>query len=143
LKERYVNEIRVHPEDKAEIAYLETRTMSYLYRDGADYVFMDMETYDQMSFSLEVVDDLMLFIKENDEVQVTFYEGNALQAVPPPTVTLKVTETEPSIKGATAAAQYKQATLETGLQIAIPSFVVQGESVLVDTVKCEYAGRAK
>jgi len=117
--------------------------MSYLYRDGADYVFMDMETYDQMSFSLEVVDDLMLFIKENDEVQVTFYEGNALQAVPPPTVTLKVTETEPSIKGATAAAQYKQATLETGLQIAIPSFVVQGESVLVDTVKCEYAGRAK
>jgi elongation factor P len=134
---------RVRPEDKVEQAYLDKRPMQYLYKEGDSYVFMDNETYDQVSLTAELVGEQILYLKENDTASVTFYEGRALSIELPATVELRVVQTEPSVKGATAAAQYKPATLETGLKITVPPFVGDGELIQVDTRTGEYLSRAK
>ncbi len=134
---------RVKPEDKVEIAYLDRRPMQYLYSEGDSYVFMDNETYDQIHLDKEWVGDQMLYLKENDNVQVIMYEGKPISLELPATVEMVVTETEPAVKGATAAAQYKPATLETGLKVTVPPFIAIGEKVQVDTRTGEYLGRAK
>ncbi len=143
LKTGFVNDVRVHPESKVEQAYLETREMQYLYKDGDDYVFMDNENYDQITLGNEMVGDLMEYLKENDHVKVTFHDEKALSVELPSTVDLKVIQTDPSLKGATAAAQYKPATLETGLKITVPPFISIGEKVTVDTTTGKYVGRVK
>jgi elongation factor P len=143
LKTGSITMNRVRPQDKVEQAYLDKREMQYLYKEGEDYVFMDNETYDQMTLAGDMVGDQMQYMKENTNAQVTFYEGKALSLELPATVELKVTETEPSVKGATAAAQYKPATLETGLKITVPPFVGIGEVIAIDTRTGEYLSRAK
>jgi len=143
IKTGFVVNERVHPEDKIEQAYLEKREMQYLYKDNDGYVFMDDESYDQITLSEDMVGDQMIYMKENNKVQVTMFEGKALSIELPATVELKVIETEPSLKGATAAAQYKPATLETGLKISVPPFIEIGEMLQVDTREGKYLGRAK
>jgi elongation factor P len=143
LKTGFVNDVRVHPESKVEQAYLETRDMQYLYKDGDGYVFMDNESYDQITLGDDMIGDLMGYLKENDVVKVTLHDEKPLSVELPSTVTLVVTETDPSLKGATAAAQYKPATLETGLKITVPPFISVGEKVTVDTRTGEYTGRVK
>jgi elongation factor P len=134
---------RVRPQDKVEQAYLDRREMQYIYQDGDGFVFMDTETYDQITLDREWVGDLMYYMKEGNKAHVVFYEGKPISLDLPATVELKVTETEPAVKGATAAAQYKPATLETGLKITVPPFVGIGEMVSVDTRTGEYLSRAK
>jgi elongation factor P len=134
---------RVRPQDKVEQAYLDKRPVQYLYKDSDGYVFMDQETYDQFHLEESLVGELMGYLKENDTANVTMYEGKALSVELPATVELKVVDTEPSVKGATAAAQYKPATLETGLKITVPPFVGIGDVVAVDTRTGEYLSRAK
>jgi elongation factor P len=143
LKTGFVVDKRVHPEDKVEQAFLDTRDMQYLYQDGDGYVFMDKESYDQITLNKEWVGDQILYLKENDDAKVTFHEDKPLSLELPNTVELKVTETELSVKGATAAAQYKPATLETGLKISVPPFVSVGDAVQIDTRTGEYLSRAK
>ncbi|HJT76358.1 MAG TPA: elongation factor P [Gemmataceae bacterium] len=143
LKTGAVTVNRVRPADKVEQAYLEKRPMQYIYQEGDGYVFMDNETYDQITLARDMVGDQMLYLKEGDNVQVTFYEGKALSVELPASVDLKVVETEPSVKGATAAAQYKPATLETGLKVSVPPFIGIGEVVTIDTRSGEYLSRAK
>ena len=134
---------RVRPQDKVEQAYLDKREMQYIYQDGDGYVFMDTESFDQITLAREWVGDLMLYMKEGNNAQVVFFDGKPISLDLPATVELKVTDTEPSVKGATAAAQYKPATLETGLKITVPPFVTIGEMVAVDTRTGEYLSRAK
>jgi elongation factor P len=143
LKTGAVTPRRFKPEDKVELAYLDRRTMQYLYQEGDGYVFMDKETYDQTTLDREWVGEQILFLKENDDAQVTFYDGKPISLELPATVELKVVETEPSVKGATAAAQYKPATLETGLKVTVPPFIGLGETLQVDTRTGEYLSRAK
>jgi len=134
---------RVKPEDKVEVAYLERRKMQYLYQEGDGYVFMDNETFDQITLTREWVGDQMLYMKENEEAQIIFYEGKPISLELPAMVELVVKETEPAVKGATAAAQYKPAILETGLKVTVPPFISIGEKVQVDTRSGEYLSRAK
>ena len=134
---------RVRPQDKVEQAYLDKREMQYIYQDGDGYVFMDTENFDQITIGKEWAEELMIYMKEGKNAQVVFYEGKPISLELPATVELKVTNTEPSMKGATAAAQYKPATLETGLKITVPPFVGIGEMVAVDTRTGEYLSRAK
>ena len=143
LKTGAVTPRRFKPDDKVELAYLDKRPMQYLYKEGSDYVFMDKETYDQIILNQELAGELILYLKENETAQVTFYEGRALSIELPATVELKVVDTEPSVKGATAAAQYKPATLETGLKVTVPPFIGIGEVIQVDTRTGEYLSRAK
>jgi elongation factor P len=134
---------RVRPQDKVEQAYLDRRQMQYIYQEGDGFVFMDNETYDQTTLGRDWVGDMMLYMKEGNNAQVVFYEGKPISLELPATVELKVVETEPAVKGATAAAQYKPATLETGLKIQVPPFVSTGEMIAVDTRSGEYLSRAK
>ena len=143
LKTGSITVNRVRPQDKVEQAYLDKREMQYIYQDGDGFVFMDTETYDQITLGKEWVGDLMLYMKEGNIAQVVFYEGKPISLELPATVELKVTHTEPALKGATAAAQFKPATLETGLKLSVPPFVNVGETIAVDTRTGEYLSRAK
>jgi elongation factor P len=143
LKTGSITENKVRPQDKVEQAYLDRRPMQYIYQEGDHYVFMDNETFDQIHLGKDLVGDMMFYLKEGDNAQVTFYEGKPISLELPATVELKVIETEPSVKGATAAAQYKPATLETGLKLSVPPFINQGEVIAVDTRTGEYLSRAK
>jgi len=134
---------RFRPEDKCELAYLDKRPMQYLYKEGDGFVFMDKETFDQITLSEELAGEMILYLKENEDAQVTFYEGKPISLELAATVELKVIQTDPALKGATAAAQYKPATLETGLKITVPPFISIGEVVLIDTRTGEYLSRAK
>jgi len=133
---------RVRPQDKVEQAYLDKRETQYLYRDGDDFIFMDQESFEQIPLHRDWVGDQILYLKENDKVQVTYYEEKPISLELPPTVHLKVIETEPSMKGATAAAQFKPAITETGLKITVPPFIGIGEFVAVDTRTGEYLCRS-
>jgi elongation factor P len=141
LKTDSITMNRVRPDDKVKLAYLDTRKMAYSYREGDSYIFMDAETFDQVPLKAEFVGDQILYLKENDEVLVTMYEGKPLNFQLPGTVELAVTDTEPGIKGATAAAQTKPATTETGLVVNVPSFINKGDVIKIDTNDGKYIGR--
>jgi elongation factor P len=143
LKTGAITMNRVRPEDKVEQAYLDKREMQYIYQDGDGYVFMDTESFDQITLSREWVGDQMLYMKENNKAHVTLFDGKPLFLELPATVDLKVVDTEPSVKGATAAAQYKPAICDTGLKVTVPPFVAIGEMIQVDTRTGEYLSRAK
>jgi len=143
LKTGSITQERVHPDHKVDVVYLDTRDHTYSYKDGDDYVFMDSETFEQVTLSGDMVGAMMPYLRENDTCKITFYDGNALSMELPQTVNLKVVETEPGIKGATAAAQKKAATLDTGLIIQVPSFITKDEMVIVETETGAYLGRAK
>jgi elongation factor P len=143
LKTGSITVNRVKPEDKVDQAYLEKRELEYIYQDGDGYVFMDTESYEQTTLNKEFVLDEMQYMKEGFKAEVTFHDGKPLSIELPATVDLKVIETEPSVKGATAAAQYKPATLETGLKVTVPPFIEIGEIIRVDTRECKYLSRAK
>ena len=142
LKTGSITQSRVRPDDKVELAYLETREMQYSYREGDDLIFMDTETFDQMPLPALFIGDQVGFLRENDIVKVVVYEGKPLSCEIPATVELKVTDTEPGIKGATAAAQYKAATVETGIKIDVPSFINIGDIIKIDTAEGKYLARA-
>jgi elongation factor P len=138
-----ITDERVHPDDKVDVVFLDTKDYNYSYKDGDDYVFVDAETYEPVTLSADMVGHMMPYLRENDPVKITFYDGKALSMELPQTVTLKVTETEPGIKGATAAAQTKPATLETGLVVQVPSFIAVGEQIVIQTEDGKYLRRAK
>ena len=131
------------PSDKFEQAHIETKKMQYLYNDGELYYFMDPETYDQVPLAFDLVEDAIKYIKENDEVTVKFYQGNAFTVEAPNFVDLVVIETEPGVKGNTATNVTKAATVETGAVIQVPIFIEEGERIQIDTRTGEYLGRSK
>lgn len=127
---------------KVEVAVVEKREMQYLYKDGADFVFMDTVTYDQITISEATVGDAANFMLENAEVIVAMNEGNPLYVELPASVALEITYTEPGIQGDRSSGGTKPATLQTGIDIQVPLFIKQGEKVLVDTRDGSYLGRA-
>lgn len=130
------------PTETFDEAYIERKKMQYLYNDGDLYYFMDQETYDQIPVSTDTVGDSLKFVKENEEVTVMSYQGNAFSIEPPLTVELLITESEPGVKGNTATGATKPAILETGAQVMVPLFVEQGEKIKIDTRTGEYLSRA-
>ena len=132
-----------NPSDKFEDAIIETRKMQYLYNDGELYYFMDPETYDQVPLAEEQVEDAIKWIRENDEVTIKFFQGNAFQVEAENFVNLVVIDCEPGVKGNTATNVTKAATVETGATVQVPIFIEQGEKIQIDTRTGEYLGRAK
>jgi elongation factor P len=132
---------RISPEDKFEDVFLDNRKMQYLYKSGDKYVFMDMETYEQPELSEDVVGDASLYLRENDECNILFYEGQVVSLELPPNVTLEITYTEPGVRGDTVQNVTKPATLETGLEIKVPNHMNLGDKVKVDTRTGEFVER--
>ena len=129
------------PTEKFETAHIDRKDMQYLYSDGDLYNFMDMETFDQLAVNADVVGDSLKFVKENDTVKVISHEGNVFAIEPPITVELRVTETEPGVKGDTATGATKPAIVETGAQIMVPLFVNQDDVLKIDTRTGKYLSR--
>jgi elongation factor P len=133
---------KLRSEDTVERATLEEREMQYLYQDGDDYYFMDTASFEQTHISSEALGDSVNYLKAEMTIAVEFYGTEPVGIELPVTVDLKVTDTAPGIKGATASAQVKPATLETGLVVQVPPFVNPGDSIRVSTETGEYLSRA-
>jgi len=127
---------------KVETATVDRRDMQYLYNDGTDYVFMDLDTYDQLMISPEVIGDAKNFLLENQNAIVAQHEGTVLFVELPTSVTLEITYTEPGLQGDRSTGGTKPATLETGYEIQVPLFLNENTKVRVDTRTGEYLGRA-
>ena len=122
-----------NPVDRVEKATIETKKMQYLYSDGELYYFMDNDTYEQTAVSAEMVGDAAQWLKENDEATL-LYAGDELISIEPQMfVELEVTHTEPGFKGDTATNTTKPATLETGVELQVPTFVEIGDVLQIDT----------
>jgi elongation factor P len=128
-------------EDDVERATLDEHEMQFLYREGDLFHFMNTETYEQVHLSLDVLGDSALYLLPEALIKVEFHDVEPVGIHLPLTVDLKVKDTVPGIKGATASAQVKPATVETGLVVTVPSFVNEGDVIRVNTETGEYLSR--
>lgn len=135
-------EYRFAADDKVERAILDQQEMEYLYNEGDHYHFMNTSNYEQMTLNAEILGDNAKYLLPNCKVNVDFYEEKPVTIELPQSMVFKVVEADPSVKRATASAQFKNATLETGLVVRVPSFVEAGDSIKIDTETGEYLERA-
>jgi len=133
---------KLRSEDFVERAMLDEREMQYMYNSGEDYYFMDTESYEQIHISSEALGDSVNYLIAEMTIRVEFYGTEPVGIELPQTVDLQVTETVPAIKGATASAQLKPATLETGLVVQVPPFIAPGDKIRVNTETGQYQSRA-
>lgn len=138
-----IQNIRVRSEEILEEIELQKTPYEYLYSQGSEHYLMDLKTYDQITLDDDAFGDGVKYLKPNMQVVIDSYEGKPISITLPNTVDLKVVETTPEIKGATAQAQTKPATLETGAVVQVPAFVKQGEIIRVDTRTGLYVTRVK
>lgn len=143
LKDGSIKDMRFRGEDRVDQAYVEEQDMEFLYRNGDEYVFMNHESFDQISFHEDVIGDSVNYLVPNIIFTVEMYEGRPVGIRPPTTVDLEVVETEPFLKGATVSASNKPAKLETGLQVMVPQFIQKGDKIRVDTRENKYLERVK
>jgi elongation factor P len=133
---------RFRAEEDVDRAVLDERQMQYMYRDGASFHFMDQDTYDQIHIDQETLGDSVNYLIPEMVISVEFYGTEPVGIELPQTVDLKVEETTPAIKGATASAQLKPARTETGLVVQVPPFISEGDVIRVNTETGEYQSRA-
>jgi len=116
--------------------------MEYLYQDGDDYYFMNTDNYEQLHLNKDILGEAVNYLTANLQIQVEFFDGKAVGIELPQTVELKVIETEPGLKSATASSVTKPAKTETGLVVYVPPFINEGETIRVDTAEGAYLSRA-
>ena len=143
LKDGTQTEIKFRADEAVERAEMEQVDMEYLYEDPSGYCFMNCETYEQIFLDEKIIGDGKKFMLPNTRLIVEFCDNAAIGVSFPEMVELKVTDTEPGLKGATASGSGKPATLETGLVVTVPQFIKIGESVRVSTTSGEYLERVK
>ena len=132
---------RFRSDDFVERAHLEQVEMEYLYQEGEHHIFMNTETYDQVPLPASVLGNALEYLLPNTTLRAEFHEGKPTGVILPLSVRLKVVETEPPLKGATASGSPKPAKLETGLSVSVPQFIEEGETVEVDTRNGAYLTR--
>lgn len=133
---------RFRSADKVERVRLDQKDMQFLYEDAGQLIFMDAETYDQVQVDAEILGERRPFLQDGMTIVVEFHDSEALSASLPQKVTCKVAETEPVVKGQTAANSFKPAILDNGIKVMVPPFVGQDEDIVVNTETMEYAERA-
>jgi len=134
-------EVRFRSSEQVEQVRIETHELEYLYQSGGEYYFMRTDNYEQIMLPEDMIEDIKLYLIPNILYPIDFYEEKPINIQPPRTMEMKVIETDPNIKGATAAAQNKPATLETGLVINIPPFIEAGTKIKIDTQENKYIER--
>ena len=143
LRSGSMMEVRFSVDERIEIPFVETKEYEFLYRDGDNFVVMDLESYDQLPISAEIVGDAAKWLGLNQKVTCELFEGQMISFAVAQVVELEVKDTPPVVKGSTATNQLKEATLETGAKIRVPPFIDTGTVVRVDTRTGEYLERAK
>ncbi len=141
IKTGSVTEKTFRAGEKVPRAHLDKKKMQYMYASGDEYFFMNVETYEQASLSVEQMGDAIKYLKENMEIDVTYYKEKIIGVDLPLFVELTVKETDPGFKGDTASGGSKPATLETGVVIQVPFFISEGDVVRVNTRIGEYIER--
>ena len=142
LKSGSTVERTFRPGEKFPRAHIERKEMQYLYKEGDQWVFMDTETYEQVSLPESTLEDAPKYLKENMATGILFYQGQVIGMDLPKQVELRVTATEPGIKGDTASGGGKPATLETGIIVMVPFFVNEDDVLIIDTRTGGYVSRA-
>ena len=141
IKSGAIMDHRFRSGDRVDRVVLDEMEMEYLYQDGDTYHFMNGETYEQIGLSAETLGDAVPYLLPNIKLEVQFWEGQPIGFNPPQNVEMKVVETEPGIKGATASSVNKPATMETGLVVQVPPFINEGDVIRVDTSSGTYVER--
>lgn len=124
-----------------EDTYVETKNAQYLYKDGG-YVFMDPDTYNQFTLDEETIGDVSAFLKEGEKVMVKYFEGNPISVDLPITMVFEIKYTEPGFKGNTVTNVYKDAEIDNGTKVKVPTFIKIGDKIKVDTRSGEYISKA-
>ena len=135
-------EHRFRSPDPIEKINVDEVQMEYLYQDGDNYYFMNTENYEQLHLNKDILGDSVDYLTSNLQIRVEFFDGKAVGIELPQTVNLKIIETEPGLKSATASSVTKPAKTETGLVVQVPPFINEGETIKVDTAEGVYLSRA-
>ena len=143
LKSGNMSDVRFSVDDRIEIPYVESKEYEFLYREGENFVVMDLESFDQFPVSPEIVGDGAQWLVPNLRVSCQLFDGAMISFELPHVVELKVTDTQPVVRGATATNQLKDAIVDTGAKVKVPPFIETGERIRVDTRTGEYVERAK
>lgn len=142
MKTGSVQEKRFRSSDDVDGINLDRREMEYLYSDGSGAIFMDTETYDQVTLPEDVLGDALKYCKPNEKINGLHHDGQCLSIELPQVVELEVTDAPPGIKNATATSVMKEATTETGLVVKVPEFINIGDKIRVTTETGDYQSRA-
>lgn len=134
---------RFGSDERVERARIDTKDFQFLYKEGDMLVFMDSDTYEQINLAEDFVGERAAFLQDGMTVTLQLYEERPIGISLPEQVTLAITETEPTIKGQTAASSYKPALLENGVRVMVPPFISAGERIVVDTSEIAYVRRAE
>ena len=143
LSDGVKSSLRYKTTDQVERAHVEEREFQYLYQDGDGFHFMNMETYDQVAVSEDVIGDQAVYLQPEMKVKLSVHEGVAVGIELPQRVTLEVMETEPTVKGQTASSSYKPAVLSNGLRTSVPPHITAGTRIVISTADGSYVERAK
>ncbi len=141
ISDQSLLDYRFRSKNKVEEVYVEQKEMEYLYKDGDNYIFMDLENYEQIRISSETLGDSKKYLLPNSMFIIEKFEGKPVNVSPPLTTELKVTKTEPFLKGATQSASSKPAVLETGITVNVPPFIKEGDIIKIDTREDKYLER--
>jgi elongation factor P len=137
------SQTRWRTQDSVERLEVRENECTYLFKEGDQYTFMDVESYEQFTINADLLGDRAAFLQDNMPVTVEFIEGKAVGVSLPQTVVLQVVEADPVVKGQTAASSYKPGVLENGLKVLIPPFIEAGTKIVVNTEDVSYVERAK
>ncbi len=143
LSSGQTKQMRMSSDETVETAFLDRRPCTYSFEDGESLVFMDSENFEQYYLQREFVGEAMKFVRDNQEIQITFHEGTAISVELPTSVILEVAEAEMSARGDTVSNDKKKAVTTTGLEVKVPPFVNAGEFIKVNTETGDFLGRAK
>lgn len=143
LKDQTLLDYRFRSKDKVEQAFLEKMEVGYLYQSGDEYIFMNLENYEQIKVTSEIIGDGVNYLIPNAVFSVEMHEGKPIGIEPPLTIDLEVIKTAPFLKGATQSASSKPAVLETGITINVPQFIKEGDIIRTDTREDKYLERIK
>jgi elongation factor P len=135
--------VRFRSAEQVERVFLDAQPYQYLYAEGDDLIFMDQQTYEQISLSRDFVGDVADFLQDGMVVNVSSYEGKPLSIQLPDTVVLTITEADPVVKGQTASSSFKPAVLENGMRVMVPPHIESGMKIVINTDDRSYVERAK
>jgi elongation factor P len=141
LSDQTLHDHRFRSKDKVEQAYLEVIEMQFLYQEGNDYVFMNLENYEQMKLTPDILGESIDYLLPDVTFSIEMSEGKPVGVNPPLTLDMEVVKTEPYLKGATQSASNKPATLKTGITVTVPQFIKEGDIVRIDTRDNSYIER--
>lgn len=142
LRTKAITDITFNTNVKLEKAHISKQAMQFLYTQGQEYTFMDLETYDQMEIPEKNISDIIKYLKEGLTVDIIMYQGEIIDIELPEKIEMLVVQADPAVKGNTAQAAQKDATLETGLVVQVPLFIETGETIVISTKDGKYKSRA-